>query len=247
MSSIHPHLATALQRPDVWQPQELAAQGAVVSTGHVPLDAQLPGGGWPVGSLVEILQARPAQHAWRLLAPAIALALRERAGPVVLIAPPHAPFGPSLHAQGVPAARLLWVKAEKPAPRLWAAEQALRCADVVAVLAWLPQARSPELRRLHLAAHQHGKLLFVFRGLASRHEASPARLRLAVQGTDALRVEVFKRQGPPLQMPLLLPPHPERLAALLAARKRSAASARSAPQVFPAPSHGLDRSLTLAG
>lgn len=216
---------------------------AVVPTGHALLDAQLPGGGWPVGSLVEILQARPAQHAWRLLMPGLALALAERAGPVVLVAPPHAPFGPSLQAQGVHPQRLLWVKAEKPAPRLWAAEQALRCADVVAVLAWLPQARSPELRRLHLAAHQNSKLLFVFRELGARLEASPARLRLALQGTNEMRVEVFKRQGPPLQTPLSLPPHPERLAALLAARKRAA----TFPEVSPVPSHGLDRPLTLAG
>jgi protein ImuA len=237
-----PRLAAALQLPDVWRPQELAAQEAVVSTGHAPLDAQLPGGGWPVGHLVEILQARPAQHAWRLLAPGLALALAGRPGPIVLVAPPHAPFGPSLQAQGLPAQSLLWVKAAQPAARLWSAEQALRCAEVVAVLAWLPQARGPELRRLHLAAHQHGKLLFVFRELTARLEASPARLRLAVQGTGELRVEVFKRQGPPLQTPLSLPPHPGRLAALLAARRRAAVA-----EPLKARSHGLDRPLTLAG
>ena len=212
-------------------------------TGHAPLDAQLPGGGWPVGSLVEILQEKPGQHVWQLLLPALSQALRQRAGPMVLVDPPYQPFGPSLQGQGLPAERLLWVKAGKPAPRLWAAEQAVRCADVVAVLAWLPQARSPELRRLHLAAHQHGKLLFVFRGVGTRLDASPARLRLEVRGTHEMRVDVFKRQGPPLQAPLLLPPHPERLAALLAARKRTAVP----PEISPALSHGLDRPLTLAG
>jgi protein ImuA len=29
----------------------------VVATGHAALDAQLPGGGWPVGAMTELLQA----------------------------------------------------------------------------------------------------------------------------------------------------------------------------------------------
>ncbi|WP_255440641.1 translesion DNA synthesis-associated protein ImuA [Caenimonas sedimenti] len=227
----------------MWSSDDFAVQEAVVATGHPRLDAQLPGGGWPVGSLVEILQSQPAQHAWQLLLPALSQASRQQVGPTVLVGAPYQPFGPALQGQGLPAERLLWVKAEKGAARLWATEQALRCADVVAVLAWLPQARSPELRRLHLAAHQHGKLLFVFRGLQSRQEASPARLRLQVVGTLDMQVEVFKRQGPPLQEPISLPAHPARLAALLAARKRRTVPAPPTP----IRSHGLDRTLTLAG
>jgi protein ImuA len=243
--------ASSLQFPDVWRSEDLAVQEAVIPTGHASLDMQLPGGGWPVGSLVEILQAQPGQHAWQLLLPALAQALVKKTGPAVLVGAPHEPFGPSLQAQGLPAERLLWVRAAKPAPRLWSAEQALRCADVGAVLAGLPQARSPELRRLHLAAHQHGKLLFVFRGLPARQEASPARLRLQVEGTHDMQVEVFKRQGPPLQAPVTLPAHPARLAALLAARKKRRVSLPPPPAAAPPAalerSHGLDRTLTLAG
>ncbi len=228
--------------PDFARPAE-----AVVATGHAALDAQLPGGGWPVGSMVEVLQEQAGQHAWQLLLPGLVQATREQAGPVVLVNAPFEPFGPALRAQGLPGERLLCVKADKPAARLWAAEQSLRCADVAAVLAWLPQARSAELRRLHMAAQQYNKLLFVFRRLDVRQEASPARLRLWVEGVDALRVHILKRRGPPLPTPLALPAHPARLAALLEARKGRTVLPSAALPTAPSPkrSHVLDRTAAL--
>jgi hypothetical protein len=72
---------------------------------------------------------------------------------------------------------------------LWACEQALRCADIAAVLAWLPQARVGDLRRLQLAAAQHEGLLFVFRPESVAQSASPARLRLQVMSAEAGQVE----------------------------------------------------------
>jgi protein ImuA len=228
---------------DVWRGQDLARQEKVVASGFAALDAELPGGGWPVGSLVEVMQARPGQHAWRLLLPALAQAAQAQRGPVVLVAAPFEPFAPGLQAQGLPSQQLLRVQADKPAARLWAAEQALHCADVVAVLAWLPQAHANELRRLHMAAQQHAKLLFVFRGLDARQD-SCARLRLAVEGARAMEVRFLKRRGPPLLQPLRLPAHPPRLQALLDARKGRPSSIVS---IQPGSrSHVLDRTAALA-
>lgn len=213
----------SLALPEVWCADQLArADAPTLSTGYAPLDAQLPGGGWPLGGMVEVLQTFAAQHVWQLLLPGLVQAARRQPGPVVLVGAPCAPFGPGLRAQGFAAKRLLWVQAEQAAGRLWAAEQALRCADVAAVLAWLPQARSTDLRRLHMASQQHGRLLFVFRSLHAQHDASPASLRLWVEGVDALRVHILKRRGPPLEAPIALPAHPARLAALLAARRKGA-------------------------
>jgi protein ImuA len=226
--------------------EDLAAEGAAWPTGHPALDAQLPGGGWPVGSMVEILQRQAAPHVWQLLLPALAQAVARHAGPVVLVGAPYEPFGPSLRAQGLPGERLLCVRAEKSAARLWACEQALRCAEVAAVIAWLPLAKSAELRRLHMAAQQSARLLFVFRGMKARDDASPARLRLLIDGVDSLQLRILKRRGPPLESPLSLPAHSKRLAALLEARKSRG------PQPSPAPfaalhrrSHVLDRTAAL--
>jgi protein ImuA len=228
--------------PQVWRAPELAHAGErVVATGHVPLDAQLPGGGWPCGSLVEILQSRAGRHVWQLLLPALAQATQGEGGPVVLVNAPHLPFGPALKAQGLAPERLLRVNASKPQSALWAGEQALRCADVAALMAWLPRCRGTDLRRLHLAAAQQGKLLFVFRGLDARDESSPARVRIEIEESEQLHVHVLKRRGPPLAASIELPSHPMRLQRLLDSRRRAAP-----PTPTRSRSHGLDRTVALA-
>ena len=213
--------------PSVWRADELARPvAAVVASGHAALDAQLPAGGWPVGALVEVLQAQSHQNEWRLLLPALVRC----SGAVLLVGAPHQPFGPGLAAQGLDPQRLLCTTAQTAAQRLWASEQALRCADVAAVLAWFPQVgpgqvRPEQLRRLQMAASTHAKLLFVMRPESAREESSPAVLRLLVSGAsdradlanhDALQLHILKRRGPPLAQPLMLPARPARLAALLA-------------------------------
>lgn len=231
-SSFHRHAADLPEH--VWRADALAVpQADTVSSGDAALDAQLPGGGWPVGALTELLQAPGVHLEWRLLLPAL---LRCGQGPVVLVGAPALgtaallPFAPALAGLGLPGQRLLWLRAAD-AP-LWAAEQALRCAPVDAVLLWLPQARSEQLRRLQLAAAQHHKLLFVMRHSAAAREASPAALRLqlapsAIQATG-VRVDVLKRQGPPLDRALEVLPGSGQLARMLAAQDHRLLQAASA-------------------
>lgn len=230
--------------PDVWRVEDLARGKATVSSGAPVLDAQLPGGGWPTGVMVEVLQRSPGRHVWQLLLPALARTIQEKDGPIVLIAAPWRPFGPSLTAQGVRPERLLCIQPDQRAARLWAAEQALRCAQVAAVLAWLPEARNEDLRRLHLAAQQHDRLLFVFRNAGSRHEASPAALRLLVEGIDQLEVRILKRKGPPLLLPVQLPATSRRMAALLQARRSLRPMSRE-PLPASERSHVLDRTAAI--
>ena len=216
----------------VWRADAVARHASpvgVVASGHAVLDAELPGGGWPVGALCEILQTHSAQSEWRLLLPALCAAQKPAAhlgsaSWVALIGPPHVPFGPALAAHGLDVQQLLWVKAQAPAERLWAAEQALRCAGVAAVLAWLPQVQAAHLRRLQMAALTHAKLLFVMRPAMAQHASSPAVLRLLLlaQGAGfkarlepaALNVQVLKRRGPPLAGTLILPARAVDLSAL---------------------------------
>jgi protein ImuA len=238
--------AEALQLPHVWRGRELAqAQEKTLSSGHALLDAQLPGRGWPVGNLVEVLQQQAQNHVWQLVGPGLAAAMAQGAGPAVLVNAPYQPFGPSLRAQGIVPEQLLCVRADKVSSTLWAAEQALRCADVTAVLAWLPQARNEDLRRLQLCAQAGEKLLFAFRGVDCRQHSTPARLRLLVQGQERMEVQILKRRGPPLLQPLVLRAQPVRLAALLAARKPRRDTAPV--ETFTSESHVLDRTPSFAG
>ena len=221
--------------PGVWHADALGAgQLQVQSTGYGPLDAQLPGGGWPVGALSEVLQPLAGLHEWQLVLPALVQATAPRSGAVVVVvAPPCEPFGPALQAQGLSAERLCVVRADAAAA-LWAAEQALRCREVLAVMAWLPQVQPAALRRLQLAAAQQRQLLWVFRPASAAAQASPALLRLQVQGmampggvctVPGMHVHILKRRGPPLAQGLDLPGCHPRLAQVLAAqagRRRAA-------------------------
>ena len=229
----------------VWRADELARNvGATRPTGHAALDAVLPGGGWPVGALVEVLQPQAGQGEWRLLLPALGVGTppAPSGGALVLVNPPHRPFVPALAAQGLDASRLLVLQgpmlARDAAARVWACEQALRGAGVSAVLAWLPQVRPEQLRRLQMAAQNFQQLLFVMRPLAAQQEASPAVLRLLLEpgeDADALTLRLLKRRGPPLTTPLVLPARPERLQALLAAsRQQSVRRRQGRGTVLPA-------------
>ena len=204
--------AADLALPGVWRGDAFEGGASVrVPSGHGALDAELPGGGWPTGELIELLQAPGARHEWRLLLPALRLA--QRHGPLVLVGAPHPPHLAALAAQGVAADRLWWVDTAEHPQRLWAAEQVLRSGTAGALLVWLPQARPEQLRRLHLAARgvthgaaaHAGPLLFALRPEATRAQASPAPLRLVMGSTQGeVQVQVFKRRGPPMDRPLTL-------------------------------------------
>ena len=266
-------LAADLDISSVWRASELSGESLpTLDTGYANLNRELPGGGWPQGAMVEVLQPQAGQHEWGLLAPVLAAlqasSEKSRSAPawLVLTGAPYLPFGPALRARQISMQRLLCIHPD-PEPGqapalLWATREALLCADVAAVLAWLPEARSAHLRRLQIAAHTHNKLLFVFRPLRARHESSPAPLRLLLEGhADAsggggagVQVHVLKRRGPSLAAPVQLDTRPARLSALLAAsrervRQHRQSLAGSAVQTamvsFPdAPrllSHALDR------
>lgn len=227
----------------VWCAGELDGSSLpALDTAYAALNAVLPGGGWPQGALIEVLQSQAGQHEWGLVA--AALAGLQAAAPnslLVLTGAPCQPFGPALGARDIDMRRLLCVQSVRgdgPA-LLWATREALQCADVAAVLAWLPDARSAHLRRLQIAAHAYNKLLFVFRPLRAQQESSPAPLRLLLEGVDKeggnLRVHVLKRRGPPLSAPLLLDTRPARLTALLMASRERLRQRREALAPLPLP------------
>ncbi len=205
--------------PALWRAHQLAqpASFSGLASGHAELDAQLPGGGWPVRVLTELLLPHPGIGELRLLAP-VQAALQQGRRCLMWLDPPAAPCAWALSALGIDLRQLVVVhsrsgvrgRARRLLPSadiLWALEQALRCGHLGAVLAWLP-ARLPAdaLRRLQLAAQAHDGPVFLLRGAQLRTSPSPAPLRLLLgaAGPDRLRVTVLKRRGPPLAQPLTL-------------------------------------------
>ncbi|THC56144.1 cell division protein, partial [Burkholderia cepacia] len=86
---MHPALAhPEAIHPALWRASQLARSSVRgVDTGHPELTAELPGGGWPAGALIELLAPQPGIGELRLLAPVLS---RAAGKPVMLIQPPHA-------------------------------------------------------------------------------------------------------------------------------------------------------------
>ena len=208
--------------PGVWRGDELGSPVvATVSTGWDHLDAELPGGGWPCHSISEVLTPQPAIVEWRLLGGALRH-VASAGGQVVLVGPPKQPHLPGLLHEGAKAGQLIWIQAETPAERLWVTEQLVKSDAAGLVVAWLPQARPEQIRRLQVCAQACRAPVFLCRPEAARHEASAAPLRVhATYGLDwELQVEIFKRRGPAAAQPLHLPSIPGGLAAVLTPRLR---------------------------
>lgn len=197
-------LSDVLLRSDIWRGDRLAElDKECAPTGFSPLDAELPGTGWPRGALIELLSAARGIGEVSLLLPALRDCCAEDA-PVALIAPPSSAHAPAWAAQ-FPLTRLLIVEAAKDDIG-WCAEHLLACGALGAVLAWLPaNISNKSLRRLHLAAEGSRSLAFMFRPLSCMQSASPAPLRLSLSGSkQGLQVNIFKRRGPPCEKTLLL-------------------------------------------
>jgi hypothetical protein len=187
--------------PRLWKGRQFSQGQSALPTGHARLDARLPGGGWPLGAVSEIIATNPGLGEFSLLFPALA-ELGGQGQWVVLVDPPWIPYPGSLRAQGLRLERLLLVRTRDEKDSLWACEQALLCSGRGgAVLAWPQHVGFARLRRLQLAAEANAKLAFLFRPESALREASPAALRLQMEPDGpqdaALRVVKCRGSRPP--------------------------------------------------
>lgn len=205
----------------IWRGTEVGQAGqTVVSSGFEALDAQLPGGGWPCNAITELLQPQPSLCEWRLLSPSLA-SLVATGGQILLVGPPKRPHAPGLLKLGITEKNLVWIAADTPAERLWTTEQLVKANPRGgAILAWLPQARAEQLRRLQVHAQTCDCPVFLFRPEAAQLDASPAPLRvLASLGTDwQLSVSILKRKGALMDGPISIPSIPGTLASVFTPR-----------------------------
>jgi protein ImuA len=233
----------------LWRGSSLgAATDPTLPSGFAALDAELPGGGWPLRAVTELLTPQSGVLEWRLLAPALqrwwagqatpapaaGRRARQAAAPalrtLLLVNPPHAPHLPGLQALGLPPAALVWVATSTPAEALWAAEQAIK--SRVAVLAWLPEARPEQIRRLQVGALSTDAPSLLLRPERAAQQSSAAPLRLLLRPGEgwALDVHLLKRRGPAHEGWLRLPAVPGAVQPLLTAARR-----KPLPAPAPAP------------
>lgn len=193
--------------PALWRAGSLAqVEGRALATGYDALNIELPGGGWPLGGVIELLYPKSGIGECRLLRPALST-LCSGAGRIALVGSPYLPNAVRLVGWDFSPEQIVWVRADKSADQLWAAEQILRSQAFGGVLIWLNQVRPGALRRLQVLAQAGESAIWVFRPAQALRESSPAVLRLGLEpaGADSLSIRFHKRRGPLRESPLLLP------------------------------------------
>lgn len=205
-------MAELAKLPGVWRGGELEnVVHATVATGHEALDRELPGGGWPTGTLAEVLHDGVGMGEVGFLSKALAHA-SEGERLIAWINPPYVPYAPALVALGVPLQRLLVVRPASREDALWAAEQSMRSGACGAVLLWLQGLRSARrddeyaaLRRLQMAAESGRCMAVHFRAASAERLSTPAHLRVSLRReAGALMLRIPKRRGPPLAHPIAI-------------------------------------------
>lgn len=157
-------------------------------TGLAALDSVLPGGGFAVQAVHEVL-VEPSVGPPLSFVSQIAQAAAAAAGSGVVIWCDRrgGPYPPALTAADGTFGRLLVVRTRGSADEVWAATECLRSKAVGVVVAFPERLSRVEARRLRLAAEQGGGVAVLLRpaGSGSRHHAATTRWSVRPMQGDA--------------------------------------------------------------
>jgi len=215
----------------LWRGTELGGPVAeVLASGYPSLDHVLPGGGWPCGSITEVLVPQFSVVELRLLTPVIA-ALTQAGRVVALVGPPLTPHAPGLRHDRIDERHLVWSDVDAPRDRLWATEQLVKSKKCGAIVSWLPLVRPEQVRRLQVLASQCAGPVFLCRPESAIRDSSAAPLRLLAryEADWQIAVDVLKRKGPPLEERLHLLSMPGGVNKIMTPRLRHYSRLRARP------------------
>ena len=166
-------------------------------TGYSALDTELPGGGWPLGAVTEILLTHPGQGELRLLLPCLARLGQQDDRWQFWLNPPHQPHGLGLLHWGLQPQRQLIIRCERTEDLLWSIEQALLSGGSNAVVAWAEALTKAQLRRIQLAAEKNLLPVFLLRPLKYQDSPSMAALRISLhsQAPQQVSLRILKSRG----------------------------------------------------
>jgi len=188
-------VSTLASHPLLWRGKQVSHRIRTLSTGHAALDETLPGSGWPMGAVTELVTGTAGCGELSLLLPVLAQLSQENHW-IAMIDPPWIPYPAALHGHGLALEKLLLIRTQSRHESLWACEQVVRGIPGGAMLAWPDALSFSELRRLQLAAKSTQKTVFLFRDRKAASASSPATLRLQLTADDGdLQIRVLKCRG----------------------------------------------------
>jgi len=197
-------LHSLMQKSGLWRASSIECefkQG--LSSGYPALDQHLPGAGWPLDGVTELLHEQQGIGELQLLSPALARLSREQTRHILMVSPPYIPYPPALHALGIDLASILVVQVNENRDMLWALEQALASKSCSAVLCWPKKINEKQIRRLQLASKDGNTWNILFRPTQAITQYSPAELRIHLSPAKyaplnfhrSIHLKILKRRG----------------------------------------------------
>ncbi len=189
-------------QPSLWRGRDAGhkcghgqqSQQETIDTGFPALNNALPGGGWNLGTLTELLFEHEGCGELSLLLPALKTVTQQQQW-VALVNPPHIPYAPALSNAGISLDRTLIVDSDNDKDALWATEQLLRAGLFTVVVCWLDKTGLKQQRRLQLAAETGHALAIAYRPTTAAADHSAAAFRLSLSSQAGMKLNVFKSRG----------------------------------------------------
>ena len=198
------NLDKLMQKSGLWRASSINCefrQG--LSSGFPKLDSYLPGSGWPVAGVTEMLYEKLGIGELRLLAPALSRLSKEQSRHILWVSPPYIPYPPALHTLGIDLTTILVVRPRTEKDMLWVLEQALGSNSCSVVLAWTDRMLDKQLRRLQVASKEGNTWNILFRPERNIGQSSPAELRIRLTAGQfspldphsSINLKIMKRRG----------------------------------------------------
>jgi len=189
----------------VWQFRKFVCPPHFRKTGYGLLDEILPGGGWPLHGLTEILAERVGMGALRLVLPAIAKVTSMKKK-VICVDPPYVPYPSSLLSEGLDLSNFIVIEPSSKfdstdCETLKIYEDVLKFENCSIALIWLSKMSFKDSRRLQLAALSGKTWGIIFRPMdaAALSSSSPLKIGLEVlslnSGIRNLKIRILKARG----------------------------------------------------
>jgi cell division inhibitor SulA len=187
-------LDTLTEQGRIWSARHWQETKVPATPSHYGvLDELLPGNGWPLGAITEVLYPTEGSGELRLLLPALANLSQQDERWQLWLNPPLTPCAPALQHWGLNIQRILLAHAHKPADLCHSVEKSLQSAGCQAAVVWLEKLDKALMRRIQLAAETARVPVFLLRPLRFQNQPSVAALRLKL--TDAGQLNILKRRA----------------------------------------------------
>ncbi|MDN3648777.1 translesion DNA synthesis-associated protein ImuA [Reinekea marina] len=178
-----------------------------LNTGYAELNNELPGQGWPVSAVTEVLYPKQGMGELRLLLPALAQLSHADTRWQLWLNAPYLPCGPALQHWQLNTQRLLLANASRAADLCHCVEKSLQSGGCQAAVVWVEKLDKALMRRIQLAAEQSATPVFLLRPEKCLSQPSVAALRIKLNSASSIDI-VKRRAGWPLaNLAINLPLH----------------------------------------